>query len=357
MTDMNFTSLVLNLVLIVVIAGCRGNNENRVEFNDNKVPVRLKIFDGCAFIGQPDVSSVDIFPADRRAVEEITRIFLYSGITPAFEMYSSNISNALATVIDGKRYVLYDQKFIQDLDLKSSSYWASMSIIAHEIGHLLSLHTFNSDKERRQKELEADKFSGFILYKLGATLEQAKYALHNINTPIDDVLYPSTEDRLAMVDSGWNESANQRYNGAVPPPPKDDYMSPTEFTPNDLVSVEHLDADGLGLWYRNLKYYYGVVTEVDKDFTGFKVHIASDKEYNKESVLESKDNEMDVAFDAVTFGGESNICHVCAMNFRSAVVPGRRIKFATTEAFPGAGTAHNGVFYLIYLKMLPGNSF
>ena len=54
--------------------------------------------------------------------------------------------------------------------------WAPVSVMAHEIGHHLSGHTITPGGSQPPTELEADKFSGFVLYKMGASLDDASSA-------------------------------------------------------------------------------------------------------------------------------------------------------------------------------------
>ena len=54
-----------------------------------------------------------------------------------------NINNALATVDNGIRYILYDPEFLNSIT-NNSKYWGNMSILAHEVGHHINGHTLSS---------------------------------------------------------------------------------------------------------------------------------------------------------------------------------------------------------------------
>ena len=74
-----------------------------------------------------------------------------------------------------------------------------VSIFAHEIGHHLNGHTlfFALNAEgRRDNELQADKFSGFLMQKLGATIEQAQAGINILGSEDDSDTHPSKEKRL-----------------------------------------------------------------------------------------------------------------------------------------------------------------
>src|SRR6185312_7269275 len=136
--------------------------------------------------------------------------------------YSTPIDNAVATIINNKRYILYDPRLLSYSDRQSGNYWSSMSILAHEIGHHLLGHTISNKGSNPLDELEADKFSGFVLYKLGASLEQATAAMRSLGSDNDSYSHPSKFKRIQSITKGWNEASEQRYESAIPPPPTDD---------------------------------------------------------------------------------------------------------------------------------------
>ena len=70
------------------------------------------------------------------------------------------------------RYIAVDENFIYNLNPKNYQ-WTSVFVLAHEIAHHLNGHTITgikSDNERRQRELDCDKFAGFAIRKLGGII-------------------------------------------------------------------------------------------------------------------------------------------------------------------------------------------
>ena len=132
----------------------------------------------------------------------------------------SNISNAIAIIDNmGVRYILYDKDFIEDI---ANNNTAKLTILAHEVGHHIYGHTLSAGpkslKESRIWELEADEYSGFVMYKLGASLQEAQEWVNNIVQEKDDTYdtHPTKSKRLKAIEKGYNkakkDSKNDEYN-------------------------------------------------------------------------------------------------------------------------------------------------
>ena len=126
-----------------------------------------------------------------------------------------NIFNAIAIVDNqGVRYILYDKEF---LDLVASGNKSKLSILAHEVGHHIYEHTLSEPKtleESRKWELEADEYSGFVMYKLGATLVEAQQAVSNLGPDFDDTYstHPTKSKRLQAIENGFIRAKNESYD-------------------------------------------------------------------------------------------------------------------------------------------------
>lgn len=132
------------------------------------------------------------------------------GLKPNFEvMASSSVSNAAAVVYGGKRYVLYNANFINQLVRTTGNKWAAVSVLAHEIGHHLNGHTVTGTGSQPAVELEADEFSGFVLRKMGASLADAQAAMKVIASKTASRTHPAQHDRLAYIARGWQTADAQ----------------------------------------------------------------------------------------------------------------------------------------------------
>ena len=131
------------------------------------------------------------------------------GLKPNFEVMAANVQNAAAVTYQGKRYVLYNPNFINQLVQKTGNKWAAISVLAHEIGHHLNGHTSTSTGSHPAIELESDEFSGFVLRKMGASLSDAQAAMKVLASNYASRTHPAKHDRLAYIEKGWKSADDQ----------------------------------------------------------------------------------------------------------------------------------------------------
>ena len=135
-----------------------------------------------------------------------------------------------------------------------------MFILAHEVGHHINGHSLDmllyksvepkTLKQRRQQELEADEFAGFILAKLGGSLSEANQVISSISTNEDDSYdtHPSRSKRLNAVKVGYDKALG---NKPVV------YETPTKAQTADEYFYRAYSKD-------NLKDYKGAVADYTK---------------------------------------------------------------------------------------------
>lgn len=133
------------------------------------------------------------------------------------------INNAYATIIRNQRYIIYDNQFLESLDRYANSKWASISVLAHEMGHHYRNHVIDARGSTPPKEIEADYFSGYVMAKLGATSGEARAAMEQIASPGASATHPAKADRLNAITNGWNYAkgvTNNNSNGSSVPAPQ-----------------------------------------------------------------------------------------------------------------------------------------
>ncbi|WP_147437314.1 M48 family metalloprotease [Ulvibacter antarcticus] len=175
--------------------------------------------------------------------EIFDRILSVIGINRNFELVEcNNINNAVAYTrfeenIGYVRYIAYDDNFMGRIE-KNSNDWAKIGILAHEIGHHLNFHNLtyiDNLADKRSQEIESDEFAGFVLQKLGATLNDAKLFIKVSNDEIDDTnsTHPKRSSRLKAIERGYTNAKN----GETIKKTKDKSISDESETPVEPPSI------------------------------------------------------------------------------------------------------------------------
>ena len=165
--------------------------------------------------------------ANENAENSLEEIVSVIGVNKNFYMLDcSNIPNARASAYKGKRYIHYNPSFMDDISNKENSF-INLSIFAHEIGHHINGHSLDimmqkslsidppSKELMRRQEIEADEFSGFVMQRLGYSLEEASAVIDSLalnEKPDCDDYYsshPCTSKRFAAVKSGYERAQSQ----------------------------------------------------------------------------------------------------------------------------------------------------
>ncbi|HEX6915823.1 MAG TPA: hypothetical protein VF145_11315 [Chitinophagaceae bacterium] len=185
-------SRFLTAIIIFLLAAGSANAQFQVEWkvltNEGTGSAKVSNF---ASVGQA-----------RNIIDEIISIM---NLRVNFEVREANVPNAGAVFYNHKRYILYNPNFIRQIDRATGTDWASVSILAHEIGHHVKGHVFESNGgSSHRNELEADEFSGMVLRKMGASLEDAQIAMRLISADRASATHPGKADRLMAIAKGWN---------------------------------------------------------------------------------------------------------------------------------------------------------
>jgi len=166
------------------------------------------------------VQASNSFNSNQEAQKALDKIIAVTGISKRFALYQCNgINNCEAITFRGIRYIFYDQNFMKSITATAGS-WTNLSILAHEVGHHVNAHSLDwlalasgeiqgiTLEQKRQQEIEADEFSGFVLAKLGATLIQAQAAIKLASDDEDDTYstHPSRSKRLSAIERGYNQA-------------------------------------------------------------------------------------------------------------------------------------------------------
>jgi hypothetical protein len=142
----------------------------------------------------------------------INRIVQYAEQEANIRVKAYDRFNAEARIMveDGKshRYILFNPEFLKRIRESKGSDWAVIGVLAHEVEHHLLGHTVEYDSSNPTLELVADKYAGVILFKMGATLEQARSGFDAISKDVvpPGSSHPPRSQRIAAVEAGWNQA-------------------------------------------------------------------------------------------------------------------------------------------------------
>lgn len=110
--------------------------------------------------------------------------------------------NAVATICDGNKVIVYDRRISPHI-----GYDGAQAVIAHELGHHLCNHLTVSKvdtDESHKQELEADKFAGATLQRIGFSRDAAlSYLPLLMEQP--SLSHPSRAQRKAALLAGWDD--------------------------------------------------------------------------------------------------------------------------------------------------------
>ena len=179
----------------------------------------LKIKHSCSFDGSETETEHYIDNPSKEANRIVEKIMRANVLPQNFIIKAANCKNALATSEGVNRYILYSTHFLENFKKEANTQWAAYSVLAHEIGHHLSNHNLGETdaKKRKIQELQADKFAGGVLLRLGATLDQAQAGIRTFSLESETTTHPNKNARLEAVAQGWKQ-AQELQNDNAPHP-------------------------------------------------------------------------------------------------------------------------------------------
>lgn len=202
---------------------CKSNEKVFIAPSDSKKGLLKSNGRACYFDDVDNIKKkieIELESADQRELEIVENILYYAGLPQNFKIYRGNIDNAMATMVDNQRLIIYNKELFTIIDKLSDSYWASIFILAHEIGHHLA-YNISDENNPIAAELDADGFATSILYRMGADSKQVQVAINSsfISNETDTKTHPAKSKRIDKISSTWKKAAEQSYTSAVPPDP------------------------------------------------------------------------------------------------------------------------------------------
>lgn len=313
---------------------------------------RLPAISGCNYGNDGEAFEILVTAPSSRQLIQISEILKYSGLPANFKILKTvnSIDNAFAAIFEGQRVIVFDEDLLGEVDDRGSQeYWASMSILAHEIGHHLSGHTLDGKGSNHTSEMEADKFSGYVLFKMGADIEDATYAMDQIGSDFDSPSHPSRMKRVEYIKDGWIEANRQRMMAALPPPPADEFEDENfrvyadQILDNDLYEWLYIDRSGE---YTLIERNEGIILKREKSSNMFF--------YEIKIISMVEDHEYLTPGEVYTFGMDNPINafnpmhHLKRGAFTEIVMqPGRKIRFTLSAQ------GNQGGFIITKVEVIP----
>lgn len=158
-----------------------------------------------------NTDSISFISTDE-AKRSLNKLLSYAGINNStVKIQPGPVPNAAAIIYGGTRYIVYDDAFMKRISAVKTDNtldWAALSVLAHELGHHFQGHTLSANGSNPAIEIQADYYSGFLLQKMHATLDQAQAVMKEFGTDSGTLTHPARKERLEAIKSGWTDAQN-----------------------------------------------------------------------------------------------------------------------------------------------------
>lgn len=166
----------------------------------------------CGINGSYNITNIPIQSPENKGLKMCEDIMIHVPFPLNFTLYATKQSGtkAIAFVDESmettnNRFIVYNPLFLQQKGEKGSEFWISLFLFAHEIGHHAANHVFSEIDNRKNEELAADYFAGYILGRMGANRYEMSY-INNIFDIQPTTEYPSQHERFEKAISGWEQA-------------------------------------------------------------------------------------------------------------------------------------------------------
>jgi hypothetical protein len=212
------------IALAAALAGCGKTPDktaNAPLSGTAKVEAIASTLQACSYDGRPVTAQPAQLAgnAPNDCSTAVYRIMGYTGLPANFVVVSGPVPNAAAVILLDRnkvprRVIAFNPDFMREAAARvGGDPWGPISVMAHEIAHHLSGHTITPGGSRPEIELEADKFSGFVLQKMGAPLADATRMILTVGSDHASPTHPAKRQRAEAIRQGWIQSC-QQFGGA-----------------------------------------------------------------------------------------------------------------------------------------------
>ncbi len=220
-TLVSSTTMTIGAMLLFGCDAAKVEQKDVALSGSQKVEAIASTLQACSYEGQPVTASASTMtgaaPGDCSSA--VNRIMGFTGLPANFDVVSGPVENAAAVILLDQnriphRVIAFNPQFMAAAQARvGGSPWGPISVMAHEIAHHLSGHTIVPGGSRPEIELEADKFSGFVLYRMGAPLAAATQMILTVGSDHASPTHPDKLQRASAIRQGWSQSCEQAGGG------------------------------------------------------------------------------------------------------------------------------------------------
>ena len=211
--------------------------------------------------------------SEQQAKEAVNNIVRHCGLIQNFTIRENpEVKTAIAYIKGDKRIIEYNPDILAGIVDSTDTDWSAVSILAHEIAHHLLGHTLSPGSLNPGDELACDRFSGFILYCMGASLEESKAAMEIAGNPHGTKTHPPKEARIEAIYMGWQEAEILRNKPNSEPITSHDVYTHKVIFEGDENNY-YINEEGELLWFNNFAEPIVFGTFEDSEDDQFLYHI------------------------------------------------------------------------------------
>ncbi len=205
-------NLVLTIILFCTYITKAQIKHVEKSITGTQVNFACNFFDNSVKYIPPPADGVKDEDAEKWMRGMINKIMDVTGLQNRYQLRAMKDFNNCSAIclnnnIGQERFIQFDKTFLESYQKQTNNRWFVLGVLAHEIGHHLNGHTLEGVGSRPNKEIEADEFAGFVMKKLGATLQEAQGIFSFLNATDGPPTHPVRAKRYEAVKRGWDKAA------------------------------------------------------------------------------------------------------------------------------------------------------